>query len=201
MMQIKNEKKYSVLHIATTDLSVVKLLKDKLAELQKYNYSIETMSGDIGFSNEINKSDMPHHTIKISRSIEPIKDIKSIIQVYKVLRSKRFDIVHTHTAKAGFIGRVAARAAGVPIIIHTSHGLPFYNGQSFIKKFIYRKLEQIASFFSDGYLSQTHEDLGIIKPLLPKRVLTGYEGNGIAAPLLNNYSMMSENEKKEKKKT
>jgi glycosyltransferase involved in cell wall biosynthesis len=59
---------------------------------------------------------------RLSRSVSPWKDVLSIWQAYRLIRQHQPDIVHTHTAKAGLVGRIAARVAGVPIIVHTFHG-------------------------------------------------------------------------------
>lgn len=49
----------------------------------------------------------------------------SCVQIYRYLKTNRFDIVHTHSTEAGIVGRLAARLAGVPVIVHTLHGIPF----------------------------------------------------------------------------
>src|SRR5262245_25723115 len=54
-------------------------------------------------------------------SVKP-KDLRAIVKAYKMFRRYQPHIVATHTAKAGFIGRIAARLAGVPIVVHTYHG-------------------------------------------------------------------------------
>lgn len=61
----------------------------------------------------------------MSRSINPLLDFRTVWQVYREIKRLEPDIVHTHTAKAGFAGRLAAWLAGVPIIIHTFHGNNF----------------------------------------------------------------------------
>jgi glycosyltransferase involved in cell wall biosynthesis len=61
----------------------------------------------------------------LGREISPLGDLATIYQLWKLIRRERPDIVHTHTAKAGFVGRIAARLAGVPIIVHTYHGHVF----------------------------------------------------------------------------
>lgn len=177
--------KYKVLHVTTIDITIRKVLVDKLKELEKYGYIIETMSDVTGFVSEIEKLGFPHHRIQIERQIRLLKDLKSMFEMYRFLKKNKYDIIHTHTAKAGVIGRIAGRLAGVPIVVHTSHGLPFYEGQSHIKNFIYKNLERIASWFSDGYFSQNKEDLSRIEKLVPKRVLTGYEGNGVSEAFIN----------------
>jgi len=58
----------------------------------------------------------------MSRLLSPLRDLRSFLTLLRIFRGKRPTIVHTHTAKAGTVGRLAARAAGVPIIIHKFHG-------------------------------------------------------------------------------
>lgn len=60
------------------------------------------------------------------REPHPIKDLLAFLQLYLLIRRNRYDIVHTHTTKAGLLGRMAARAAHVPIIVHTPHGHAFH---------------------------------------------------------------------------
>jgi glycosyltransferase involved in cell wall biosynthesis len=59
------------------------------------------------------------------RRINPLLDIWTLIKLYRLMKRERPDIVHTHTAKAGALGRVAARLARVPIVVHTFHGSVF----------------------------------------------------------------------------
>jgi glycosyltransferase involved in cell wall biosynthesis len=62
--------------------------------------------------------------------IRPATDLRALTRLEALFAVRSFDIVHTHCAKAGAVGRVAARRAGVPRIIHTFHGFPFHDFQS-----------------------------------------------------------------------
>lgn len=62
--------------------------------------------------------------------LDPVHDIRALRRLYTLLRGRRFEVVHTHTAKAGTLGRLAARRAAVPRIVHTYHGFPFHEFQS-----------------------------------------------------------------------
>jgi len=79
------------------------------------------------------------------REIDPIKDFSAYFKIKNILKKIKPDIVHTHSSKAGFIGRIAAQRAGVPIIIHTYHGFSFHDFQNPIKKKIYILAEKFAS--------------------------------------------------------
>jgi glycosyltransferase involved in cell wall biosynthesis len=62
---------------------------------------------------------------ELGRNVSPLADAITLIKLFKLIRRYRPHIVHTHTAKAGAVGRVAARLAGVPIVVHTFHGHTF----------------------------------------------------------------------------
>lgn len=62
----------------------------------------------------------------LRRDVHPLLDMAACWQLYRHFRATGFDIVHTHTAKAGALGRIAARLAGVRAVVHTAHGHNFY---------------------------------------------------------------------------
>jgi len=62
---------------------------------------------------------------ELGREIAPWSDLRTLVKLYRLMRRERPQIVHTHQAKAGFAGRLAARLAGVPIVLHTFHGHVF----------------------------------------------------------------------------
>lgn len=63
---------------------------------------------------------------QLQRDVHPLKDLIALFKLYCLLKKEKFDIVHTHTAKAGVLGRIAAWLAGGAKVIHTSHGHNFY---------------------------------------------------------------------------
>lgn len=81
---------------------------------------------------------LPH----LSRRISAWSDAKAFWNILRFLRRVRPDIVHTHTAKAGALGRVAAWMAGVPVIVHTYHGHVFHGYFSPFKTRIYLAIER-----------------------------------------------------------
>jgi glycosyltransferase involved in cell wall biosynthesis len=65
------------------------------------------------------------------REISPFRDLRAFFELYSRLREESPAVVHTHSSKAGILGRLAAWLAGVPVIIHTFHGFGFHEGQPF----------------------------------------------------------------------
>lgn len=86
------------------------------------------------------------------RSIHPLRDWQSYRQLVRILRECRPDIVHTHSSKAGIVGRAAAAKAGIPVV-HTIHGASFHRGQSVLASAVYRQLERHAAKWTDAFIS------------------------------------------------
>src|SRR5690349_6770375 len=76
------------------------------------------------------------------RAIRPMRDWRVARQLVRRLRELRPDVVHTHSSKAGIIGRWAAKKAGIPVIIHTIHGLAFTASTTRMVNSIYRLAEK-----------------------------------------------------------
>ncbi|MDI6839376.1 MAG: glycosyltransferase family 4 protein [bacterium] len=89
------------------------------------------------------------------RNISPIKDFICVFELYKLIRRGRFDIVDTHSSKAGFLGRVAAKLAGCPIIIHKPHGHVFYGYFSKSITLIFILLERFSAKFTNKIICLT----------------------------------------------
>lgn len=81
----------------------------------------------------------------LRRAIHPWRDIASYRSLKEVLRDLRPDIVHTHSAKGGFLGRLAATAVGVPAIVHTVHGAPFHEFQGRGARMLFQTCERYAA--------------------------------------------------------
>ncbi len=79
------------------------------------------------------------------REIAPLSDLKAFLHLKKLFRTERYDVVHTHSSKAGIVGRFAARAAGVPLVVHTIHGLAFHRYEKFWKNLLYIACERTAA--------------------------------------------------------
>ncbi len=92
------------------------------------------------------------------RRISPLNDIKAFISIFRFLRRSKPDIVHTHTSKAGILGRLAAWMARVPIIIHTPHGHVFYGhfGRSLSRIFL--QMEKLLGRITHHHIALTPEE-------------------------------------------
>lgn len=86
------------------------------------------------------------HEIKsMRRAVNPWYDVRCYYALRKLIREVQPDIVHTHSSKAGIIGRAAAWAERVAVVVHTVHGLPFHDRQSAFVHWLYVSLERWAA--------------------------------------------------------
>lgn len=92
---------------------------------------------------------------ELGRSLNPLRDLTTIWKVYRLIRQLKPDVVHTHTAKAGFVGRVAAWLARVPVITHTFHGHVFQGYFSWSKTRFFILLERLTARMSDTIITLT----------------------------------------------
>lgn len=79
------------------------------------------------------------------RRLSPWHDLIATIRLWRIMRDGRYDVVHTHSSKAGVVGRVAAWLAGVPVIVHTTHGWGFNRHQPWHVFWLYVWLERACS--------------------------------------------------------
>lgn len=110
----------------------------------------------------------------LKRDIDIFKDIIALFNLYSLFRKERFDIVHTHTAKAGFLGRLAARLAGVPIVIYSPHGHNFYGYFGHFFSRIVVLLERFIARFTDIIITLTElekRDFVVYKIIKPERIV------------------------------
>ena len=81
----------------------------------------------------------------LRRRINPVTDMRALIELVRLFRRERPDIVHTHSSKAGLVGRLAARIAGVPVVVHTVHGWSFHEGMSPVARAVAVRIERLAA--------------------------------------------------------
>jgi len=79
------------------------------------------------------------------REISPVRDVAAFFSIRSFLKARGFDVVHTHSSKAGIIGRAAAWSAGVPVVVHTIHGQAFHPYEKAWKNFVYKASERWAA--------------------------------------------------------
>jgi len=89
----------------------------------------------------------------LQRELNPVADLCAYRELRQFFQENRFEVVHTHSSKAGILGRLAARRAGVPIILHTVHGQPFHPYEAWWRNRLYIHAECVAARACDRILA------------------------------------------------
>ncbi|MGH7493170.1 MAG: glycosyltransferase family 4 protein [bacterium] len=163
-----------VLHVIT-HLGVGGALENTLLTIKglaRHGYEVHLAAGELmpedGYSDWKAGAEASAEALflvpKLSRSINPLRDLSALLQLTDLMQAQNYHIVHTHCAKAGILGRMAARRAGVPIVVHTFHSFAwqvahaFYptawqSGLSYLKKQLYMAIERYAASLSDALIT------------------------------------------------
>ena len=118
---------------------------------------------------------------ELVRPVHPLKDFIALRKLEKLLREQKPDIVHTHSGKAGVLGRFAAKRAGVPIIIHHLHGPSFGPFQGTLANFVFTAAEKYAARVTDHFfcsaeaMTKLYLAAGIGRPEMFTRIFSGFD--------------------------
>ncbi len=124
----------------------------------------------------------------LRRAIHPAADCAAFRQLVAFIRRGRFDIVHTHSSKAGILGRWAAHLAKTPVILHTIHGFAFHSFQPPGVRWAYQGLERLTARITDGLIAVSARDreaglrAGIGRPAQYRLIRYGIERAPFGVP-------------------
>lgn len=148
-----------ILEVCAIDITVKNLLLPLINKLEKEGYVVEIACSRGKKAETLERKGYVFRFINIDRKINLVLNIKSIIKLYRIMKRGKYDIVHVHTPVASILGRIAAKLAGVPIIIYTAHGFYFHEGMSCLKYNIILNIEKyLAKHYTDFIFTQSEED-------------------------------------------
>ena len=172
-----------IAQVATSSMSVRLLLLDQIKALQADGHDVVAVCAPGPWVESVRNAGVTVHTVPMEREIAPLRDLLSMTALRSCFRQHKFDVVHTHTPKAGLIGPIAARLAGIPQIVHTVHGLLFHDRMTPLHQSIFWVPEKITATCCDRILSQSREDAErAVRSRLCSRSKISYIGNGIDVP-------------------
>lgn len=199
-MQNLKEKTIKVCQVSSIPLAVRFLLFNQIKNLQKQGYEVSVVCSPGKWIKEIEQEGVSVKTIKITRRISPFSDLVAFIKLIFYFRKEKFDIVHTSTPKPGFLGTIAARIVGIPIIIHSNFGFYFQKDSSWFIKNIFLLVERTTAKYCDLVFLVGKSD---IKTALKENIYSSdkirYMGGWVDLNRFNPYKFSQEFIEKKKK--
>jgi glycosyltransferase involved in cell wall biosynthesis len=169
-----------VAHVATVDSTLWYLLRPQLLGVLHEGGEVVGISAPGPWVEAIERDGVRHIALTSStRGWDVSADVRAAFDLWRILRSEHFDVVHTHNPKPGIYGRIVARLAGVRVVVNTNHGLYIGDGKR-ARRAVVLALEGIAARFSDAELIQNPEDLALlVRRRLNSPRRTFLLGNGV----------------------
>jgi glycosyltransferase involved in cell wall biosynthesis len=160
---------HKLIRITTVPLSLSVLLKDQLRYMSDHFDLLAVSSPDKLLEQVGAREGVRTAPVAMTRAITPIKDLKALWNLYRLLKKEKPTIVHTHTPKAGLLGMIASRLAGVPVRLHTVAGLPLMENTGIKRKVldfverltykcatgVYPNSKQLSEFIKDNGFCKT----------------------------------------------
>lgn len=167
-------------HLTTSDISLELLLGHQLRAYRAAGFDVTGISAGGRWSAALQAAGISHIAVpSLMRSWAPLADARAFADLLAIFRRHRFDIVHTHNPKTGVLGRIAARLAGVPIVVNTVHGLYGTDGGA-ARRAVFLGLERLAAACSDFEFCQSREDLDALRTLgIIRTERSMFIGNGV----------------------
>lgn len=156
------------------------LLMDQIKRLQGQGHEVVAVCGEGPWVESLREQGIPVEVVKMERELRPFRDAVSFLALLGCFRKHGFDVVHTHTPKAGLLAPLAAKIAGARMVVHTMHGLLFHDQMRWWKRWLFWAPEKMTALFSNVLLSQSEEDVAVaVKSGLCAAGKVKYLGNGI----------------------
>jgi glycosyltransferase involved in cell wall biosynthesis len=158
-----------IIYVTTVDSTVRFLLLDQMRHLQQTGYQVSAVCAPGPWTEEISAAGIAVNPVDLRRRISPLADLAALAALVRHFRAVRPHLVHTHTPKANLLGRLAARLAGVPVVVATEHGFYFYGMNGFRRRF-WAWLAWLGARWSDRIFLINAEDMetarreGICRP-------------------------------------
>jgi glycosyltransferase involved in cell wall biosynthesis len=168
-----------VAHLTTVDMSLAVLLGTELEFDVAAGLATFGISAPGPYVERLERLGVEHVALSsLTRSWNIRQDLRASGQLWRQLRRLKLDVLHTHTPKAGVLGRLLGRAAGIPVVVNTCHGLWVRPDSGPVRKIFVCGTEGIAARFSDAELFQNAEDMRTMRWAL-RRGRAHVVGNGV----------------------
>jgi len=175
----------------TPEIRILDVVNTDHAALHFLAYRVAWINRHGGFRNDIVCGRGPHlarvvapgaeiTALDVPRTLAPGGVARLLAQLTGHLRRRRYTLVHTHNSITGAVGRMAARLAGVPVTVHTTHGFHFHERMSRAARLGWVTIERVLARATDALFCQNREELAELERLgFAPRHGAWHVGNGI----------------------
>lgn len=169
-----------VCQLCAVDFTLKHFLTALIDGMRAAGWQVTAVCSDGPFVADLRRTGYAIETLPIARSLNPLRNAVSLLGLIRLFRRERFDVLHAHTPVAALLGRIAARIAGVPMVVYTAHGFYFHDEMRPVPKALFTGLEWLGGRLTDLLFTQSEEDArtAVRKKFLPAgRVIA--IGNGV----------------------
>ena len=169
-----------VCQLCAVDFTLKHFLVALIDAMQAQGWQLTSVCSDGSFVAPLRVAGYRIETVPIARGLNPARHVVSLARLIRLFRRERFDILHAHTPIAALLGRIAARIAGVPMVVYTAHGFYFHEDMRPLPKAIFVTLERIGGRLTDLLFTQSAEDAAsaVERGFVPAADVVGI-GNGV----------------------
>jgi hypothetical protein len=168
-----------ICQICSVDFTVKKFLIPLIDDLEASNHEVTIVCSKGEYFEEL-KSKYKLHIIKINRNFNILSHLISMCKLIFFFKKNKFDVVHVHTPIASIIARIAARIAGIKLIVYTAHGYYFHENMNKYYKKLHIFIEFLLGKITDLIFLQSYEDyLDTIKFKINTKRNSYFIGNGV----------------------
>lgn len=147
-----------VCQLCAVDFTFAHFLTALVDGMGAQGWRVRAVCSDGPFVGKLRERGYDIETISITRGLNPLRHAVSFFKLIALFKRERFDVLHVHTPIAALLGRVAARLAGIPMVVYTAHGFYFHDQMKPLPKAIFIWLERIGGLFTDLLFTQSAED-------------------------------------------
>ncbi|HEY3248788.1 MAG TPA: glycosyltransferase family 4 protein [bacterium] len=179
-MPVPHPARFRILTAATVDVTVDKFLKGFIAAQLRRGYQAEVACADGPYAAAMRADGFIVHSVAFTRRVVSWRHPVALVQLVRLMRARRYSIVHVHNPVAQVLGRIAARIAGVPLVVYTSHGFQFHESRPRWQRAAILRLERWLGGMTDLVFTQSLEDAetAVVEGLAPASNVR-WIGNGI----------------------
>lgn len=169
-----------VLQVCARDVTVQKLLLPLIDRLTEEGFEVVSACTPGRYTPSLTEQGYALRPVEIDRRLTPRNNARSVWELYRLLRRERFDVVHVHTPVAAALGRIAAKMAGVPVILYTAHGFFHHENMRWRNRQACVWVERLLGKATHTLMTQSQEDAeSAVRDGIRPRDRVVWIGNGV----------------------